>query len=133
LDSKQRVTIAAIHHVNIRAPARDIANLKQFYCQVVGLHEGWRPPFASRGYWLYAGEHAVLHLVECDDDGNAAVGRGVIDHVAFRCTDLESVIARLRGGGVEFSVTEVPVLGDVQLFFRDPLGVGIELTVAPRG
>jgi len=123
------VTIESIHHVNIRAPATDIAKLRQFYCEIVGLRDGWRPPFESRGHWLYAGPHPVVHLVEGGDDTDKASGGGV-DHVAFRCSDLAPMIERLRSRGIDFQLTQVPSLGDQQLLFRDPLGIGVELTVA---
>jgi len=129
------VTIEAIRHVNIRAPATDIASLRQFYCEIVGLREGWRPPFESRGHWLYAGPHPVVHLVEGDDD----VGRasGGVDHVAFRCSDLAPMIERLRSSGIEFQLTRVPSLGpslgDEQLLIRDPRGIGVELTMTEPG
>jgi catechol 2,3-dioxygenase-like lactoylglutathione lyase family enzyme len=122
------VTIEAIHHVNIRAPATDVAKLRQFYCEIVGLRDGWRPPFESRGHWLYAGPHPVVHLVEGGDDSGIASGGGV-DHVAFRCSDLAPMIERLRSRGIEFQLSQVPSLGDQQLLFRDPLGIGVELTV----
>ena len=118
--------------MNIRAPATDIAKLKQFYCEIVGLREGWRPPFESRGHWLYAGPHPVVHLVEGADDARPASGGGV-DHVAFRCSDLAPMIERLRNGGIGFELTRVPSLGDQQLLFRDPLGIGVELTTAGSG
>ena len=123
------MTIEAIHHVNIRAPATDIAKLRQFYCEIVGLRDGWRPPFKSRGHWLYAGPHPLVHLVEGDDGPSAESGGGV-DHVAFRCSDLAPMIERLRIAGIEYQLSEVPSLGDRQLLFRDPLGIGVELTVA---
>jgi len=126
------VTIEAIHHVNIRAPAGDIAKLRHFYCEVVGLREGWRPPFESRGHWLYAGPHPVVHLVEADADGRKESGGGV-DHVAFRCSALAPMVEQLRSRGIEFSLTRVPTLGDQQLLFRDPLGIGVELTEAAQG
>lgn len=122
------MTIGSIHHVNIRARREDIARLRQFYCEIVGLRQGWRPPFASRGYWLYADEEPVLHLVESDD----AAPAGGVDHIAFHCAGLEPIIERLRNHGIEFSLTQVPVLGDTQLLFRDPLGIGVELTVSKR-
>ena len=122
------MTIEAIHHVNIRASATDIAKLKVFYCEIVGLRDGWRPPFNSRGHWLYAGTQPVVHLVEGDDESNASGGG--VDHVAFRCTDLEPMIERLRNSGIGFELSQVPSLGDQQLLFRDPLGIGVELTTA---
>jgi catechol 2,3-dioxygenase-like lactoylglutathione lyase family enzyme len=120
------VTIETIHHVNIRAPATDIAKLREFYCDIVGLRDGWRPPFDSRGHWLYAGPHPVVHLVEGGDMGPG----GGVDHVAFRCSDLAPAIDRLRSRSIEFQLSLVPGLGDQQLLFRDPLGIGVELTVA---
>jgi catechol 2,3-dioxygenase-like lactoylglutathione lyase family enzyme len=126
------VTIEAIHHVNIRAPAGDVAKLKQFYCEIVGLRDGWRPPFKSRGHWLYAGAEPIVHLVESEaaSDPNASGGR--IDHVAFQCSDLAPMIERLRGSGIDFQLTQIPSLGDQQLIFRDPLGIGVELNVRER-
>ena len=124
------MTIEAIHHVNIRAPATDIAKLKDFYCEIVGLRDGWRPPFKSRGHWLYAGTQPIVHLVEGDDSSKASGG---FDHVAFRCTDLAPMIERLRNNGIGFELTQVPSLGDKQLLFRDPLGIGVELTTADSG
>jgi catechol 2,3-dioxygenase-like lactoylglutathione lyase family enzyme len=121
------VTIEAIHHVNIRAPAGYIAKLLDFYCEIVGLREGWRPPFTSRGHWLYAGPHPLVHLVEGEEELGQASGGGV-DHVAFRCSDLAPMIERLRSRGIDYQLSRVPSLGDEQLLFRDPLGIGVELT-----
>lgn len=111
--------------MNIRAPAADIAKLRDFYCGIVGLRDGWRPPFKSRGHWLYAGEQPIVHLVEGDDGSRASGG---VDHVAFRCADLAPMIERLRNSGIGFELTQVPSLECKQLLFRDPLGIGVELT-----
>lgn len=120
--------IEALHHVNIRAPATDIAKLRQFYCEIVGLREGWRPPFESRGHWLYAGTHPIVHLVE--GVGDKSPSGGHVDHLAFSCSDLKSVIERLRSHGIEYRLSRVPSLGDEQLLFHDPLGMGVELNAA---
>jgi len=126
------VTIRAIDHVNIRAPADDIAKLKQFYCDVIGLSDGWRPEFQSRGHWLYAGSQPLVHLVEGDRirDGGPHAG---VDHVSFRSADLDGFIDRLRARGIEFQLTRVPTLGHRQLLTRDPLGIGVEITAEPAG
>jgi catechol 2,3-dioxygenase-like lactoylglutathione lyase family enzyme len=120
------VTIEGIDHVNIRAPAADIAKLKQFYCDVLGLREGWRPPFESRGFWLYAGMQPLVHLVE--DPAADTGARAGVDHVAFRTADLESFTARLRQRDIEYRLTEVPALGLRQVVIRDPIGIGVEVT-----
>jgi catechol 2,3-dioxygenase-like lactoylglutathione lyase family enzyme len=126
------VAVRSVHHVNIRADAQQIAQLRRFYSEVLGLTEGWRPPFASRGAWLYAGALPVLHLVEVEADQSQAARGGVIDHVAFECSDLQPFIDRLRARGVAYAVSQLPVLHDAQVLFRDPLGTGVELTVTAR-
>ena len=126
------MTVTALDHVNIRAPADDIAKLKQFYCDVIGLRDGWRPPFESRGHWLYAGEHPIVHLVEGPVDA-AVSPRAGVDHVSFRSGDLEDFAQRLSASGIPFSDTRVPTLGLRQLLVRDPLGIGVEITAATPG
>lgn len=126
------MTIEAIDHVNIRAPAGDIANLKAFYCDVVGLLDGWRPAFESRGHWLYAGDHPLVHLVE-DERSASAKSRAGVDHVSFRSAALEPIVERLRSRGIEFRMALVPTLGHRQIQFRDPIGTGVEITAPPAG
>jgi len=126
------VSIRAIDHVNIRAPADDIAKLKDFYCDVVGLSDGWRPPFESRGHWLYAGSHPIVHLVEGDAGHSSAPGAGV-NHVSFRSEDFEGFIERLRKRGIEFQMSRVPTLGHRQVLVQDPLGIGVEVIATLPG
>jgi catechol 2,3-dioxygenase-like lactoylglutathione lyase family enzyme len=121
------VSIEAIDHVNIRASAGDIAKLKRFYCDIVGLRDGWRPGFQSRGHWLYAGEKPVLHLVESAERGPVAQPNGV-DHLAFRCASLEPFKQKLQIHGIEYQLSRIPDVGNEQLLFRDPLGIGVELS-----
>ena len=123
------MAVQVLHHVNLRVRPEDIRKLRDFYCDVVGLTEGWRPPFKSLGYWLYAGVAPVVHLVEKGrDELNADYGKSVIDHVAFRCSDSEGMAARLREHGIHYAISEVPELGDLQFLFRDPVGNGVELS-----
>ena len=56
--------IRALHHVNLRGSPAQIAKMKDFDCNVLGLREGPRPPFLSTGAWLYAGGCPLVHLVE---------------------------------------------------------------------
>jgi len=126
------VSIRAIDHVNIRAPADDIAKLKNFYCDVVGLSDGWRPPFESRGHWLYAGSHPIVHLVE-GDTGHSSAPRAGVNHVSFRSEDFEGFIERLRKRGIEFQMSRVPTLGHRQVLVHDPLGIGVEVIATLPG
>lgn len=46
--------IRGINHYNLRSEQKMMEILKDFYISVVGLELGVRPPFKSKGYWLYA-------------------------------------------------------------------------------
>lgn len=125
-----RMPVRSLGHVNLRAPAATIAQLRRFYIDVIGLHEGARPAFrsGSRGHWLYAGEHAVLHLSIGTDAGASTHPAGPFNHFAFDCDDLEATRARLDAAGIAYATDVVDELGQLQLFLRDPAGIGLELT-----
>ena len=59
--------INGIDHYNLRSDEKMIETLKDFYINIVGLNLGHRPPFKSKGYWLYAKEKDVLHLSSSKD------------------------------------------------------------------
>jgi catechol 2,3-dioxygenase-like lactoylglutathione lyase family enzyme len=128
--------IAGLNHVNIRAPEGMIERLRAFYRDVIGLEDGPRPPFRSRGYWLYGGGRDVLHLTITAEAAPAATatppaGRtGFLDHVAFTGVDHAAAVRRLDAAGVDYEVDEVPLAGQVQIFLVDPAGIGIELNFA---
>ncbi len=130
------MAIEGLNHFNIIAPAALMAEVRDFYVDVVGLQEGYRPDFGFPGHWLYAGEIAVLHLMDGDAIGGASggasgvaasPGTGHLDHIAFTATDLEATEARLAELGMEFRKSEFPDFNLAQLFLRDPVGLGVEL------
>lgn len=55
-----------------------------------------------------------------------------IDHIALASTDLDGALQRLIANGVAYTLTEVPAVGEIQVFCRDPSGNGIEL-IFPMG
>jgi catechol 2,3-dioxygenase-like lactoylglutathione lyase family enzyme len=124
--------VAGIAHVNLRGPEPLVEQLRTFYIDVIGLHEGPRPRFrsGSSGYWLYAGERDVVHLTV---DPKAAEGAAStpphagFDHVAFACRGLADALHRLHEAGIDFRVDQVDDLHQVQLFLHDPAGTRIEL------
>lgn len=122
--------VHGIHHFNIRVPLEELKRLRDFYCDVVGLKVGPRPPFRSPGIWLYAGDEAVLHLSETRlDEPIPPLGerRSVLNHIAFACVGLEEITERLDERDINYRLREVPLTGERQLFFIDPAGVGVEL------
>ncbi|MEN9544678.1 MAG: hypothetical protein RLZZ598_1511 [Pseudomonadota bacterium] len=118
-------------HYNLRAPRALLERLRDFYRDVVGLTEGERPPFQSFGYWLYAGDQAVLHLSESlPGEQRSTELASSFDHAAFRCTDRLEFEQRLTRHGIHFERASVPHTGQRQLFFADPAGNGVELNFA---
>jgi catechol-2,3-dioxygenase len=115
-------------HYNLRAPRELLECLRSFYCEVVGLSVGYRPLFSSFGYWLYAGNHDVLHLSEAaHGEERPAQASGTFDHAAFACEGRAEFEQRLVERGIEYEIAHVPQTGQVQLFFKDPTGNGVEL------
>jgi catechol 2,3-dioxygenase-like lactoylglutathione lyase family enzyme len=133
----------SLNHFSIRS--EDLPACERFYCQLLGLQVGPRPPFPFPGLWLYAGDTAVsanaaVHIIGVDrsdpeglkrylgDRDEASLkGTGVVDHVAFFATGLAETLARLKQHGVACRERTVPLLGLHQLFLDDPNGVVVEL------
>ncbi len=120
-----------IDHFTIVAQPAEIEQLRDFYCNVLGLAPGPRPAFPFPGYWLYPpiggplvhlagiGERALPH-------GPHATGK--LDHVSFRTTGLHEFRRHLKA--LDIATQEAPVPGFPlhQIFFRDPAGIKVELT-----
>ncbi len=120
----------------------DIERTCDWYVRVLGFRIGPSPDFRFPVKWLYLGDRDVIHVCE----GGAGVsearrrylgqqtedlrGSGVIDHVAFRCTGLDEMLARLKASGVEFNERQVDNEALYQLFLFDPNGVKVELNFA---
>jgi catechol-2,3-dioxygenase len=125
------MTVQAFDHYNLRASRAVLDELKTFYCDVVGLRVGERPPFRRFGYWLYAGDRPVLHLSEADAEETRS--RDLVTtfaHAAFNCTGREQYERRLAERGIAYRTAQVPLLALDQLFFHDPAGNGVELQFA---
>jgi catechol 2,3-dioxygenase-like lactoylglutathione lyase family enzyme len=122
------VTLYEITHVNIRVPPGRLDACREFYCEILGLQVGPRPPFASTGLWLYAAGSPVVHLVEREVAEPAPErGHPALDHVAFRCTEFAATLKKLEAHAVAYRISTVPGLDLTQVNFIDPVGVGIEL------
>ena len=134
------MSVGSLEHVLVLTD--DIDGTRDWYCRVVGLSVGARPPLAFPGYWLYAGEgsaSACLHIAERASYAAHAAGLGLdvperdpgagpIDHVAFSAGDYGVLMARLERFGVP-AVTNVVPRGPRQVFIEDPNGVRVEISV----
>lgn len=110
------------NHVNIRS--RNMEAMRGFLEEVIGVKPGARPDFPFPGYWLYAGDNAVIHLIEWEGDELHA---GPIDHVAFGKFDFDEKKADLEAKGYTCKVADVPGLPLRQIFVEGPDGVTLEL------
>ena len=117
--------VAGFQHVNTRSA--DVERTRDFYVRVLGFRVGDRPPFASRGYWLYVGDQPVLHLVQRPAGEAHHDGGGNLDHIGFHAVDLEATRAALTAEGLPFRETLVPRDNSIQIFVRDPDGIQVEL------
>lgn len=108
----------------------DLETARRFFCTVIGLDEGSRPPFDVSGHWLYANGQPVIHLIGANGVSSARPASPRIDHVALRINDGQewsALLDRLGLNGVPFEVGDVPLSGERQLFVAMAPGVVIEL------
>jgi catechol 2,3-dioxygenase-like lactoylglutathione lyase family enzyme len=125
------MTTLALGHVNLRAPRELLDALKDFYCDVVGLRQGARPPFPGFGYWLYAGDRAIVHLYEAEPGEERRTDlQTTLDHFAFDCADRVEVEKTLKRLGVAYRTATVPSTRQLQITLRDPAGNHVELSFA---
>ncbi len=129
-----------LHHLqHFLIQAADLDATRDWYVDVLGMRSGPHPDFGFPVHWLYLGDVDVLHLCEggkkasanrkafLGQQSEAETGSGVVDHVAFRATGLDEMIARLEDKGVSFTERQANKEALYQLFLFDPNGVKIEL------
>lgn len=109
-------------HVNVRTGK--LAEMIEWYGDVLGLTEGFRPNFPFPGAWLYLGDQAIIHLVGTDpaptpfaEDEDLRM-----EHFSFRATDYPAFQTKLDARGIESRVTKLDDIGLVLVNIRDPDG-----------
>ena len=116
----------------------DIHKTRDFYRDVRGMAEGFRPELEFPGFWLYLGDTPCIHIAEwrsyaewTKDVGipvsSRAPSTGSVDHIAFNGTGFDEIRDRLVARGLEFSENAIDDIGLRQMFLRDPNGVPIEI------
>ncbi|WP_016954825.1 VOC family protein [Catenovulum agarivorans] len=116
------------NHFNLNVSAEQIEQVKQFYCDLFGLVQGYRPNTSRPGYWLYAGEQPILHLNQIVDiDKTTAAGSHYsLDHMAFNLPNMADFVNKLTKLNVTYD-KRIYADRPSQIFLYDPAGVKIEV------
>lgn len=120
-----------LDHATVVTPELD--TVKHFFCDIVGLTDGERPPFRFDGHWLYHDGKAIIHLIKANSSHPPAKVSSRIDHIAFRVENeaaWKQLIAKLQAGNIAYQASEVPATGERQLFVAPVPGVMIEFVTS---
>jgi len=118
--------------------SKDLEKTRRFYCDVLGLRTGPRPPFDFEGLWIYIGDVAVVHVAgrasyeatgRLTDSVVEHHGSGSVDHIAFAADNWDELVASFDAHGARYRATVVPGRPLRQLFVHDPDGIQIEINI----
>lgn len=118
-----------LDHVNLRT--HQLAAMLAWYREVLGLEEGWRPPFSFGGAWLYCAGNPIIHLVEID---RAAAGHDPkLEHFAIAAQGLRPFLDRLTERRVRFELSRTPGTEILQVNVWDPDGNHVHVDFVGEG
>ena len=113
--------ITKLDHVNLRTKQLD--KMVTWYTDILGLRLGARPDFPFPGAWLFAGDQAVVHLMDVEED--AGTGSEVplkLEHFAFRAEGAAGFEDRLNASGEKYRRSDQPKMNLVAFNVWDPDG-----------
>lgn len=116
--------LVGLDHVNLRTA--DVASLRHFYVDVIGLRVGPRPAFSFGGAWLYCGDAPVVHLVEVEKKPDSP-GELLLEHFALRARGLGELLDRLKAHNVAVRLGFIHDFGLCQVNVRDPDGTHLHI------
>ncbi len=119
--------ILSINHIQLVAEKDLVIQLRDFYCDIVGLTEGFRPSFERFGFWLYIGDKDVLHLITPKEGDDRSSNKSSFDHIAFKAGNYEIVLQKLESLHIPYEEKPIPGMTAHQIFLRDPAGNRVEL------
>ncbi len=112
--------ILGLDHISLCTTQVDC--LVAWYEQILGLRSGPRPPFESEGAWLYAGETAIVHILNTSPPPTTHRTDLSLEHGAFRATGFDAFIATLKAADQRYEISKVPKYPVVQVNVWDPDG-----------
>lgn len=119
--------ILSINHIQLVAEKDLVIQLRDFYCDVIGLTEGFRPSFERFGFWLYIDDKDVLHLITPKEGDERSTRKSSFDHIAFKAANYAGVLKKLKSLHIPFEEKPIPGMIAHQIFLRDPAGNRVEL------
>lgn len=122
-----------LDHYNIEV--LDLQETIAFYCDVLGLRVGPRPPIQRPGAWLYGDEDCpLIHLLAPEGDAprGQKASTGCLHHIAVAATGKARIHERLVQAKVPFKTVLLPAANVVQFFLEDPNGINVEIQFPPE-
>lgn len=118
------MTVSLLDHVTLRTS--DLEGTRAFLEILLDLTPGYRPDFPFPGYWLYAGDEPVVHLIP---GGGGPVDRSgeTIDHIGFRLTDYDGILRKVGKLAIPHSLMNLPEIRERRIFVETPTGILLEL------
>lgn len=124
------MAVGLVDHFNIVIAPSQVEETLRFYREVLGWVEGFRPNFGRPGWWLYTGDHPVLHI-SLKEIAPTKGSTGSFDHIALNATDWPEMKARLEQNDIPWREQRVASnAAALQVFFKDCNGLTIELDYA---
>lgn len=123
--------IERLDHVNLRTT--QLEAMAAWYQDVLGLAPGPRPAFPFPGVWLYAGDAAVVHLVETDSAATGAETALKLEHFAFSASGRAAFEERIAAMKLDVKRGEITETGVVAYNLWDPDGNHIHVDFRSDG
>jgi catechol 2,3-dioxygenase-like lactoylglutathione lyase family enzyme len=108
-----------LDHINVNTA--QLATMKAWYTEVLGMPPGPRPNFSFGGAWMYCGGMPVVHLVE-RARLEPITGDLRLQHFAFAAKDLAGFLDRLLALAVPYRVGILDDFEICQINVTDPDG-----------
>ncbi len=119
--------LLSIGHVTVRSA--NFERTEHFYCDLLGLRAGPRPPISVPGRWFYLGNEAVVHVLPPSDNASLP-SVNTIDHFAFNATNMPLYEQKLKAANYPYEARRLADTNNTQLFLVDPDGAKVELCFA---
>lgn len=113
--------IERLDHVNLRTT--QLQKMVNWYEATLGMTSGARPDFPFAGAWLYAGQHALVHLIEIDTlEAVGSEAQLKLEHFAFWAVDAVDFEARLDASKETYKKVVIEQTNTVAFNVWDPDG-----------